>query len=55
MFPKKLKIEKDVESIEETFSYKYEILDMIDAIQQIRVFYFLSDLPEEFTENFPID
>ena len=36
MFPKKLKIEKDVESIEETFSYKYEILDDFNGGRSVR-------------------
>ena len=37
------------------FSYKTEILKTIDQIDSMRTFFYLTDLHDDFTENFSVD
>jgi len=42
-------------SIDQVFNYKIEILKAIDTIKSIMTFYYLTDLPDSFTEHFSIE
>ena len=42
-------------SIDQVFTYKIEILKAIDTIKSIMTFYYLTDLPDSFTEHFSIE
>lgn len=55
-YPNKLKIQKtEFRTIDKVFSYKTEIQKTIDTITSLRTFFFLTELPDEFTEDFSID
>ena len=55
-YPNKLDLQKvKFGSIDKVFAYKTEIQKSITAITSMRTFLFLSDLPDEFTEDFSID
>lgn len=55
-FPNKLVINrKKYSSLDTIFTYKNDILQTIHQIQTINVFFYLTELPEEFTSNFGPD
>jgi hypothetical protein len=55
-YPNKLVIGKaQVGSLEKVFSYKNDIQRTIDSIGSMRTFFFLTDLPDDFTEDFSIE
>jgi hypothetical protein len=55
-FPNKLVINRQkFDSIDKVFSYKTEILLTIDSIRSMKTFFYLTDLPDDFTENFSTD
>lgn len=55
-FPNKLMINrKKYETLDTVFTYKNDIMQTIHRIDKINVFFYLTELPDEFTSNFGAD